>query len=30
MDFDIVKKSMLKCHDALTDGPVSRWSFHTA
>src|SRR5882762_7330562 len=22
--------SMLKCHDSVTDGSVSRWSFHTA
>jgi hypothetical protein len=22
--------SMLKCYDSLTDGSVSRWSFHTA
>jgi hypothetical protein len=21
---------MLKCHDSVTDGSVSRWSFHTA
>ncbi|MDE0036684.1 MAG: methyltransferase, partial [Gammaproteobacteria bacterium] len=22
--------SMLKCYDSVTDGSVSRWSFHTA
>jgi hypothetical protein len=22
--------SMLKCYDSITDGSVSRWSFHTA
>ena len=22
--------SMLKCYDSITDGTVSRWSFHTA
>jgi len=21
---------MLKCYDSITDGSVSRWSFHTA